>query len=65
MGGPLTLQVNAAHGLVEMSAPTLGQARRTHAARTPHMRVHAVRMRVPYASMHMHMCTCTCTCTCA
>ena len=38
MGGPLTLQVKAAHGLVEMSAPTLGQARRTHAARTPHAR---------------------------
>ena len=43
MGGPLTLQVNAAHGLVEMSAPTLGQARRTHAARTRALRPRCAR----------------------
>ena len=51
MGGPLTLQVNAAHGLVEMSAPTLGQARRTHAARTPHAR--ALRPRCARSAPHM------------
>ena len=30
-----SLQVNAAHGLVEVTAPTLGQARRQHAGSKP------------------------------
>jgi hypothetical protein len=45
MGG--ALQVNAAHGLVEVSAPTLGQARRSHAAGTPLERARCTRSAPP------------------
>ena len=45
MGG--SLQVKAAHGLVEVSAPTIGQARRSHAAGTPQARARCTRSAPP------------------
>ena len=45
MGG--SLQVKAAHGLVEVSAPTIGQARRSHAAGTPLARACCTRSAPP------------------
>ena len=45
-----SLQVNAAHGLVEVSAPTLGQARRSHAASTPLARARCTRSAPPLRS---------------
>ena len=50
MGG--SLQVNAAHGLVEVSAPTIGQARRSHAAGTPQARARCTRSAPPSAPPH-------------